>query len=206
MKVRFDVAFYPHRKMPVTTGIYMFKFKHPEVPPIQSFCSRGYNPTCRGPITPCITSNGSPLDLLQSLQRSPLPGPSLTHPWKSLTLASFTPMKIYTKGPNLKESIQRLPVSSWGWKIGLLTGKVHGSCPWLFAVSVCSPALLGSKWRHSAICKREESKSSEDTWQLRNLTKESWMWKIQQSRMMIMKCVCWISFWVVPPPSNSGKW
>lgn len=55
MKLCFDFAFYPLRKMPVTTGIYMFKFKTPEVPPIPSFCSRVYNPTCRGPITPCIT-------------------------------------------------------------------------------------------------------------------------------------------------------
>ena len=35
--------------------LYMFKFKTPEVPPIQWVCSRRYNPTFRGPITPCIT-------------------------------------------------------------------------------------------------------------------------------------------------------
>ena len=138
MKVRFDVAFYPHRKMPVTTGIYMFKFKHPEVPPIQSFCSRGYNPTCRGPITPCITSNGSPLDLLQSLQRSPLPGPSLTHPWKSLTLASFYPNENIYKGPQFEG---KHPTSS-GFIMGLKNWPPDWEGPWKLPMTLCRVGLF----------------------------------------------------------------
>ena len=37
----FWCCFLPPPNLPVTTGIYMFKFKNPEVPPIQSVCSIG---------------------------------------------------------------------------------------------------------------------------------------------------------------------
>lgn len=119
MKLCFDFAFYPLRKMPVTTGIYMFKFKTPEVPPIPSFCSRVYNPTCRGPITPCITHvRAHPWTYCSRYSEALY----LDHPLRTVeefNSREYFPYDFFYKGPQFEGKHHHpLPVSSWAFGPG----------------------------------------------------------------------------------------